>query len=213
MKHSRSSRFVTGGAAIVALAVVLAGCGKGDEDKVATTPPQPATTQGPETGTPAPVVDTPEDEHMANAVATGKTAAAVDLKYDVPVKPAVGEPFELELAFLPRLAADSLEVEITSIPGLTLISSGTSRFDGVAAGDRHVMRVLVRAEAPGLYYVSVAVKMVTKVQLDARTFAVPVAVGNVQAAAQKAAPEMDASGQPVESMPASESGGTTEPKP
>jgi hypothetical protein len=54
--------------------------------------------------------------------------------------------------------------------------------------------------------------MVTKVQSDARTFSVPVAVGSVQAA-QKAAPEMDASGQPVESMPAAESGGTAEAKP
>jgi len=211
MKQSRSFRFATGSVAIVAFTVVLAGCGKGQEDTVATTP-QPAATQGPDTAAPAPVAGSPEDEKMANAVATGKTAAAVDLKYDVPVKPAVGEPFELELAFLPRLAADSLEVEVTGIPGLALISSGTSRFEGVGAGDRHVMRVLVRADAPGLFYVGVAVKMVTKVQTDARTFSVPVAVGSVQAA-QKAAPEMDAGGQPVESMPAVESGGTTEPKP
>ncbi len=208
MKHSRSSGFVTGSAAIVAFAVVLAGCGKGQEEAVATTPP-PAATQGPDAAAAAPAVSSPEDEKMANAVATGKTAAAVDLKFDVPVKPAVGEPFELELAFLPRLAADSLEVEVTGIPGLALISSGTSRFEGVSAGDRHVMRVLVRADAPGLYYVGVAVKMVTKVQTDARTFSVPVAVGSVQAA-QKVAPETDASGQPVESMPAAESGGTAE---
>jgi len=211
MKLGRSFRFATGNAAIVALAVVLAGCGKGEEEAVATTP-QPASAQGPDAAAAAPAVESPEDEKMANAVATGKTAAAVDLKYDVPVKPAVGEPFELELAFLPRLAADSLEVEVTGIPGLALISSGTSRFEGVGAGDRHVMRVLVRADAPGLYYVGVAVKMVTKVQSDARTFSVPVAVGSVQAA-QKAAPEMDASGQPVESMPAAESSGTAEAKP
>jgi len=211
MKLGRSFRFATGNAAIVALAVVLAGCGKGEEEAVATTP-QPASAQGPDAAAAAPAVESPEDEKMANAVATGKTAAAVDLKYDVPVKPAVGEPFELELAFLPRLAADSLEVEVTGIPGLALISSGTSRFEGVGAGDRHVMRVLVRADAPGLYYVGVAVKMVTKVQSDARTFSVPVAVGSVQAA-QKAAPEMDASGQPVESMPTAESSGTAEAKP
>ena len=211
MKHSRSSGFATGSAAMVALAIVLTGCGKSEEATVATTP-QPAATQGPDATTPAPVASSPDDEKMANAVATGKTAAAVDLKFDVPVKPAVGEPFELELAFLPRLAADSLEVEVTGIPGLTLVSGGTSRFEGVSAGDRHVMRVLVRADAPGLYYVGVAAKMVTKVQTDARTFSVPVAVGNVQAA-QKAAPEMDAAGQPVESMPAAESSGTTEPKP
>jgi hypothetical protein len=208
MKQSRSFRLAAVSAAI---AIVLAGCGKSEEGAVATTP-QPAATQGPDAAVPAPVASSPDDEKMANAVATGKTAAAVDLKFDVPVKPAVGEPFELELAFLPRLAADSLEVEVTGIPGLTLVSSGTSRFEGVSAGDRHVMRVLVRADAPGLYYVGVAAKMVTKVQTDARTFSIPVAVGSVQAA-QKAAPEMDAAGQPVESMPAAESGGSTEPKP
>ena len=211
MKHTRSSRYVTCGAAIAALAFGLSGCGKGDDDTASSAAPPPAT-QAPDAAAPAPAVDTPEDERMANAVATGKTAAAVDLKYDIPAKPVVGEPFELELAFLPRLAADSLEVEVTGIPGLTLVSTGTSQFDGVAAGDRHVMRVLVRAEAPGLYYVGVAAKMVTKVQTDARTFSVPVAVGQVQAA-QKAAPEMDAAGQPVEVMPAAESGGPEEPKP
>lgn len=211
MKHSRSSRCVTGVSAIVAFAVVLAGCGKGDEEATATATPPPATTQGADAAAPAPAVSSPEDEKMANAVATGKTAAAVDLKYDIPVKPAVGEPFELELAFLPRLAADSLGIEVTGIPGLTVVSGGTSQFEGVAAGDRHVMRVLVRAEAPGLYYVGVAAKMVTKVQTDARTFSVPVAVGQAPAA-QTAAPEMDAAGQPVEVMPAAESGESTEPQ-
>jgi len=204
MKHRRSSRFAAGGAAILALAVALAGCGKDEEQAVAT--PQPAATQAPDAGAAPAPVEAAEDANMANAVVTGKTAAAVDLKYDVPVKPAVGEPFELELAFLPRLAADTLEVEVTGIPGLTLVSSGTSRFEAVGAGDRHVMRVLVRADAPGLYYVGVAARMVTKVQTDSRTFSVPVAVGNVQAA-QKPAPEVDDSGQPVESMPAAESGG------
>ena len=91
MKQIRSFQAAVGSAAIVALAVVLAGCGKSDEGAVATTPPQPATTQGPDTAATAPVVGSPEDEKMANAVATGKTAAAVDLKYDVPVKPAAGE--------------------------------------------------------------------------------------------------------------------------
>ena len=212
MKHSRSSGFAAGSAAIIALAVVLAGCGKGEQGATATATPPPSAAQAPDAAATPSTVESPEDKNMANAVATGKTAAAVDLKYDVPVKPVVGEPFELELAFLPRLAADSLKVEVTGIPGLTLISSGTSQFDGVGAGDRHVMRLLVRADAPGLYYVGVAVKMVTKVQSDARTFSVPVAVGQVQAA-QKAAPEMDATGQPVESMPAAESGGTQESQP
>ena len=208
MNHRSPYRFVPGSAVILVLAVALGGCGKSAEETTATPAPatQPSAGQTPESVPPSPAAGAADDANMANAVVTGKTAAAVDLKYDVPLKPAVGEPFELELAFLPRLAADTLEVEVTGIPGLTLVSGGTSRFEAVGAGDRHVMRVLVRADAPGLYYVGVAARMVTKVQTDSRTFSVPVAVGNVQAA-QKPAPEVDDSGQPVESMPAAESGG------
>jgi hypothetical protein len=50
--------------------------------------------------------------------------------------------------------------------------------------------------------------MITQVQSDVRTFSVPVVVGEV-AAAEKTAPATDATGQAIESMPASES--TTKP--
>ena len=97
--------------AVVALAAVLAACGRGKEEVAADVQPAPAAdgVQG-DVAAPPPVVENPDDQRMANAVVTGKTAAAVDLKYDVLAKPAVGQPFEVELALLPRVAADSLEV-------------------------------------------------------------------------------------------------------
>jgi hypothetical protein len=108
------------------------------------------------------------------------------------------------LTFLPRLAADRLEIEVTGIPGLTLVSGGTAAFDDVGSGDRHVTRVLARADAPGIFYIGIAAKMVSKVQTDARTFSIPIVVGAV-AAAEKPTPATDASGQAVESLPAVES--------
>ena len=126
--------------------------------------------------------ESPDDKRMANAVVTGKTTAPVDLKYDVLAKPNVGQPFEVELAFSPRLPADALEVEVTGIPGLTVVSGGATRFEGVLAGDRHVAKVLVQADAPGIYYANVVAKMITQVQTEARTFSVPVVVGAVPAA-------------------------------
>jgi len=200
MTHRSSTKFATAGVlAIVSLTAVLAACSKHEEPAATSAPP-------PAAATPAapPPAETPEDQKMANAVVTGKTAAAVDLKYDVLAKPAVGTAFEVELAFLPRLPADVLEVEVTGIPGLTVVSGGTSRFEGVNPGDRYPMKVLVRADEPGLYYVGVAAKMSTKVQTDARTFSVPLVVGSPHAA-EKPAPATDASGQPIESMPAAES--------
>jgi len=194
--------------AIIALATALAACNKGDEQ--AATAPAPAAQ--PDGGQAAPaVVESPDDKRMANAVVTGKTAAPVDLKFDILAKPAVGQPFEIELALLPRLAADALEVEITGIPGLTIVSGGTPRFEQVLGGDRHVAKVLAQADAPGIYYANVTAKMITQVQTEVRTFSIPVVVGTV-AAAQKTEPAQDASGKPIESMPATESGGPAQPK-
>jgi hypothetical protein len=193
--------------AVVALAAVLAACGRGEDEQAASTPEAAA----PPVSGPAAPIESPEDKRMANAVATAKLGAPVDLKYDVLAKPDVGQPFEIELALLPRLAADALEVEVTGIPGLTVVSGGATRFEGVTAGERYVAKALVQAEAPGIYYANVIAKMITQVQTEARTFSVPVVVGAVPAA-QKAEPQMDASGEAVQSLPAVESGGPSPPK-
>ena len=193
--------------AIIALATALAACNKGEEQ--AATAPAPAAQPDGSQAAPA-TVESPDDKRMANAVATGKTAAPVDLKFDILAKPAVGQPFEIELALLPRLAADALEVEITGIPGLVIVSGGTPRFEKVLGGDRHVAKVLAQADAPGIYYANVTAKMITQVQTEVRTFSIPVVVGTV-AAAQKTEPATDASGKAIESMPAVESGGPAKP--
>jgi hypothetical protein len=190
--------------AIVALATMLAACGGGEQEQDAATD-APAAADTP-AGSAAAPAESPDDPRMANAVVTGKTSAPVDLKYDLLSKPAVGQPFELELVFLPRLAADRLEVEVTGIPGLTVVTGGTAQFDGVAAGERYPAKVLARADEGGIYYANVVAKLVTQLQTDARTFSVPIAVGVIEAA-QKPAPQQDASGEAIHSMPAVESGG------
>jgi hypothetical protein len=193
--------------AVVALTAVLAACNRGGDEQAAATAASAGT--GTAADAAAPAAESPDDKRMANAVATGKVGAAVDLKYDVLAKPDVGQPFEVELALLPRLAADALEVEVTGIPGLTVVSGGTTRFEGVTAGERYVAKVLVQADAPGIYYANVVAKTITQVLTEARTFSVPLVVGAVPAA-EKVEPARDASGEAIRSLPAEESGG---PKP
>jgi hypothetical protein len=134
----------------------------------------------------------------------------VDLKYDLLARPDVGQPFEIELALLPRASASVLEVEVTGVPGLVVVGGGTARFDGVATGGRHVTKVTVRADAAGIYYANVVVRMVSQAQTEARTFAVPVVVGTV-APVQQAEPVTDAAGEAIQPMPATETGGKQEP--
>lgn len=207
MNHSIRPGAVTRVLAVVAMAAALAACGRGKDEPIAADTPATAGTAG---NGPAAPAESPDDKRMANAVATGKTTAPVDLKYDVLAKPDVGQPFEIELALLPRLAADALEVEVTGIPGLVVVAGGTNRFEKVTAGERYVAKALVQADAPGIYYANVVAKMVTQVQTEARTFSVPVVVGAVPAA-QKAEPPKDASGEAIQSLPAVESGGAEQP--
>jgi hypothetical protein len=116
---------------------------------------------------------------------------------------------------VPRLPADALEVEVTAIPGITLVSGGTARFENVVPATRYTSRVQVRADKPGLYYLGVVARMVTQVQTEARAFSVPAVVGNALAVA-KPQPDVDATGQAVESMPAVETSrdgdATTQPQ-
>jgi len=204
--RTQDSRISTG-LATVALAALLTttGCSrKSDEEAAAALAPDKARPSAVVAGTAntRPVVD--DESRLANAVASGKTSAPVDLKYDLAAKPEVGQPFEIELALLPRLPADALEVEVTGMPGLVLVGNGAMKVEAVRGGATYTHKVLVRADAAGTYYVSVIAKMITQVQREVRTFSIPVVVGLAPAVMAKPEPQKDASGQAVESMPARE---------
>lgn len=206
MSHYASFRALRRTLAVVVFAALITACGRSDEEPAAA-PAKDVPEKKPAAVASAPSKADDPDSRLATAVATGKTSAGVDLKYDVAAKPDPGQDFQIELVFLPRVAADALEVEVTPIPGVTIVSGATARFENVAAGERYTAPVVARADGQGLYYLGVSARMVTKVQTEARTFSVPVVVGAVAASQKPAqAPAQDASGQAIESMPAEESG-------
>jgi hypothetical protein len=204
--RTQGSRFLTG-LAIAALGglLTLMGCSnKSDEEAAAALAPNKVKASGGVAGAGKKPPAADDESRLASAVVTGKTSAPVNLKYDLAAKPDVGQPFEIELDFLPRLPADTLDVEVTGMPGLTLVGSGAVKFDKVQAGGTYIQKVLVQADAIGTYYVSVIAKMITPTQTEVRTFSVPVVVGTAPAAVSKPEPQRDASGQAIESMPAKE---------
>lgn len=160
--------------AAVAVAAIIAGCGSKDDSAVATK----ATPSAAARAAKAAKGEKARDEVMANAVAVGRAAGAVDLQYELMARPAAGQPFEIELDFVPRRAADTLEVEAHGMPGLEVVSGGTASFQGVKVGERYKVRLLVQPAVNGIYYVGIATKMSTKVQSEARAFAVPVVVAD-----------------------------------
>ena len=204
MIHNAAFRVLKQRLAVATLAAILAACGGKEEPAATAAKDVPDKKPVPAAGAPANADE--RDSGLATAVATGKTSAGVDLKYSVAAKPDPGQDFQIELVFLPRVAADALEVEVTSIPGITIVSGATARFENVVAGERYSAPVVARADGQGLYYLGISARMATQVQSEARTFSVPVAVG-AGAAAEKPepTPAQDASGQAIESLPAEES--------
>ena len=191
---------------LIVAGLTLAACGKKSEEQAADAAAKsaaPAATAAEQAAAPVKPAVEEELKHYATAVESGKSSAPVDLRYDVPAKPEVGRPFEVELAFVPRIQADTIEAEITGMQDLVIVGDATIRFDAVEAGEAYRAKLNVRADAPGLYYIGVSARVITPVQTEARAFSVPLVVGQV-AAAEKPAPEVDATGQPVQSMPAAE---------
>ncbi|HET7202392.1 MAG TPA: hypothetical protein VFI92_03405 [Steroidobacteraceae bacterium] len=200
-------RFVRAMAVALVGGVLAAGCGGGDEDAghastgaANQSKPGDKPTPG---AAPTVKIEDPAEAHLATAVADTKTMAPIDLLYDLPAKPEIGQPFALELVVKPRMLADALDVEIGESPGIAIEGERMTRFLNVEAGQPYKFTVTARSDAPGLYYVTVIAKVSTQVQTQGRAFSVPVVIGTPPAA-QKTEPQKDASGQPVESMPAKE---------
>jgi hypothetical protein len=193
--------------ALTALASLAVACGGGDEKSAADKAAAPTDAAGKASQqAAAAAAKAAADDGLANAVAVGKTAAAVDLKYNIAARPALGQPFEVELVLLPRVAADTLEVQATGMPGLVVAGGADAKFSQVVAGEKYAAKVLLQVSEPGLYYVGVTAKLVNKVQTDSRTFSVPVVVGQLPAVEKPAPTAMgaNAGGQAVEASKAVE---------
>ena len=198
-------------AAVTLLAGTLAaGCSNSDKEaereaKLAKRAESKAAAATNEDGSPAtpPANAADKQSRLAEAVVDSKTTAPVDMQYDLLAKPALGQPFEVELTFTTRLPAAALDIEVTEAPGLTVVGEKTARFEAVEGGQAYTTKVLVQGDTAGLYYLGVMAKMSTQVQTETRAFAVPIVMGSPPAA-QKANPPKDASGQAIQSMPAKE---------
>jgi hypothetical protein len=189
-------------AAAVLAGALLTACGGGNDEEAAAA--KAGMAKADKTAPAAPPANADEKhERLAAAVVDSKTTAPIDMQYDVLAKPALGQPFEVEMTFTARLPADKLETEITEAPGLTLVGEKTATFSPVEGGQSYAAKVLVQGDNPGLYYIGVIAKMSTKVQTETRAFAIPVVIGDPPSA-RKATPDQDASGQAVQSIPAQE---------
>lgn len=158
-------------------------------------------------------------DSMVTAVAPGKQAAPVEMKFDVARRPQVGQPLAITVAAIVRAPnVEDLQVLFQSTDGIEVTAGAESRpLQQPKEGDALSHTVTVTPTREGVLYVS-AVALVTIGDTGslARAFAIPVIVGDPLAAEAlrkseaEAATEAAPGGERVVSMPAQE---TTGPAP
>jgi hypothetical protein len=191
------------------LFAALAGCAGGDDAGGA----QP---QGAD-GTRRAEARSPGKDGVASMVtavsATGKPGAPVDLKFDIASKPELGKPLQVTVAVVPRSAEISqLRLLFQSNEAFDVQSGSETVADAPADGVAvtHVVTVVPKRE--GVYYLGAVALVEGAGGSVARSFAIPIIVGD-PVAAERALADKPAqgtlakgeAGEPIVSLPASES--------
>jgi hypothetical protein len=177
--------------AIAALA--LAACGSDPDPDAAAAAPKPTANLPPAD----PLA------RMAQAVGNGKPGAAVIIRYEFSAKPAVGTPMELQLAFIPQAGVDALDIMVSGMDGVTLSGPLSASFPEVVPSKPYQHTVSLLPDRAGVFYLSVVATTQIGNSSLSRTFAIPLAVGNVPAK-QKAPPQTDAAGEAIQPAKAQE---------
>ena len=142
--------------------------------------------------------------NMAQAVSSGKPGAAVQLRYDILGKPQVGVPVEIELALVPQVDAESMSVHIGGMDGLVLSGNLDPSSEAPKYQEPAKFRFTATPAQEGVFYATVTANLVHKGATMSRTFSIPLVVGAAAAQKPSVAPKRDATGQPIQSMPAQE---------
>jgi hypothetical protein len=149
--------------------------------------------------------------NLVAAVATGKPGAPVQMRFDIANRPKLGEAFEVAV----EVSADApnvgnLQVVFQATDGLEIRGGSEIAAAAPAAGQALAHKIVVQPLREGIFYISAVATADVNGVVEARSFAIPVIVGNAApASANKPSGTLgtDAKGEKISSLAASESGG------
>ena len=185
-------------------AVALAACSEPAEMKIRTKAPAAMAAT-------AATVAPKANKNLVSAVTTGKPGAPISMKFELLRRPKVGEPLEVTVEVTPEAAGiTALQVVFQGGDGLQLRSGGelsATTTTAMPAGTPIQHSVVVTPVREGIFYLS-AVAVAEGAGSQARTFAIPVVVGDaaVLESEKAALPPPTTNSERVTSMPATESG-------
>lgn len=114
---------------------------------------------------------------MVEAAAQGKSQLPVQLKFDLPQRPSVGQVLDVTIAVMPQIDAGAASIEVTGGDGLT-VAPGATPIDlpAVEAGQVYRQSVKVTPTADGVLLLGLTVSVKHDEMTESRAFSIPLIV-------------------------------------
>ena len=113
---------------------------------------------------------------MVEAARQGKSQLDVQLKFELPRRPILGQPLEVDLAVMPQIDA-AAEIQVAGGDGLTL-AAGANHFDlgTVEPGQVYRQNLSLTPNAEGVLLLSLTVLLKHDETVESRAFSIPLIV-------------------------------------
>ena len=154
------------------------------------------TPEAPESAGSAAAPETPADQPL------GKPSAPVELSYRFLSEPRLGQPLEIEITASALRPDQSVALELSADTGLQLASQARLAPRILPLGEPRRDRAVVTPLAEGRLFLNVFATITSNGARQLKSISIPIQIGPV--AEQQVAPELDADGTPIRTMPAEE---------
>jgi hypothetical protein len=114
---------------------------------------------------------------MVEAAGEGKSQVPVQLKFDLPKRPTLGQVLDVNIAVMPQIDASPADIRVNGGDGLT-VAPGANQIDfpAVAAGQVYRQSVKVTPTAEGVLMLSLTISLKHDEVTESRDFAIPLIV-------------------------------------
>ena len=114
---------------------------------------------------------------MVEAASQGKSQLPVQLKFELPQRPSVGQPLDINVAVLPEIDASGADIVVVGGEGLT-VAAGASQYElgAVEVGGVYRQVVKVSPTAAGVLLLNLTVSLKHDEMTESRVFSIPLIV-------------------------------------
>ncbi|MFI4891371.1 MAG: hypothetical protein ACHQIL_12645 [Steroidobacterales bacterium] len=113
---------------------------------------------------------------MVEAATMGKATAPLQLKFELPVRPVAGQPFAINLALIPGIAAQSATLQFGDSVGLVIADASDRQIGAVMPDTPYRQEVTLSGAADGVYFLAVNATLKHEETVETRAYSIPIIV-------------------------------------